>query len=56
MKRSRTLVAFGGTGLLIGWLALSPRLNAQVVGGTIRGTVADPSGAVVPEVQVKIAK
>jgi Carboxypeptidase regulatory-like domain/TonB-dependent Receptor Plug Domain len=35
-------------------LSLGARLQAQVVGGTVLGTVTDPSGAVIPEAQVSI--
>ena len=35
-------------------ICLAPRLYAQVTGGTILGTVTDPSGASVPNVEVSI--
>jgi Carboxypeptidase regulatory-like domain/TonB dependent receptor len=35
-------------------LGFSPSLHAQVVGGTIEGTVTDPNGAVLPGVKVEI--
>src|SRR5580700_513159 len=33
---------------------LSLNMYAQVVGGTIQGTIADPKGAVLPDVKVEI--
>src|SRR5437016_511205 len=38
---------------LLAILALSITINAQTFRGTINGTVTDPSGAVVPNAQVK---
>ena len=35
-------------------LSIGARLRAQVVGGTVLGTVTDPSGAVIPDAQVSI--
>src|SRR6516164_4672357 len=35
-------------------LTSAGRLRAQVVGGTVLGTVSDPSGAVIPDAQVSI--
>jgi len=40
-------------GLLV-CLAGAPETRAQVVGGTILGTITDTSGAVVPEAQISI--
>src|ERR1700738_5230220 len=42
--------------LLLSFLGLGLSLNlyAQVVGGTIEGTITDPKGAVLPEVKVEI--
>jgi hypothetical protein len=40
--------------VLIGLLALIPHASAQVVGGTISGTVTDATGAVVPNAQVLV--
>src|ERR1700682_481163 len=39
--------------LVLGML-ISVRLPAQVVGGTMLGTIADPSGALIPDAQVSI--
>ena len=36
-------------------LCTAPRLNAQVTGGTILGTVTDATGAAVPKVEISIA-
>src|SRR3984893_13065078 len=41
------------TALVLGML-ISVRLPAQVVGGTMLGTIADPSGALIPNAQVSI--
>jgi Carboxypeptidase regulatory-like domain len=35
-------------------MVMSARLPAQVVGGTILGTITEPSGAVIPDAQVSI--
>src|SRR6202047_49778 len=42
--------------LLLSFLGLGLSLNlfAQVVGGTIEGTITDPKGAVLPDVKVEI--
>ena len=42
--------------LIISTLSLGPlgRINAQVVGATLSGTITDPSGAVIPSAQVAI--
>src|ERR1700716_1113938 len=40
--------------LLLMGLGLSLSVYAQVVGGTIEGTVSDPKGAVLPDVKVEI--
>src|SRR5262245_44989203 len=40
--------------LLIGMIALTPTVTAQVTTGTINGTVKDPSGAALPGVSIKI--
>src|SRR4030088_882441 len=40
--------------LLLMGLGLSLSVYAQVVGGTIEGTVTDPKGAVLPDVKVEI--
>jgi hypothetical protein len=47
----------GGVLLLIGlfmFVVGAPHAGAQVVGGTIIGTITDPSGAVIPHAQVSI--
>ncbi|MCU1299649.1 MAG: TonB-dependent receptor plug [Acidobacteriaceae bacterium] len=49
----RTIVFRSFLFLLVGTVSASS-LHAQVVGGTIQGTVSDVSGAVVPEVKVSI--
>jgi hypothetical protein len=43
--------------LLVGLLVVlvgAPHADAQVVGGTILGTISDPSGGVVPRAQILI--
>src|SRR5262245_18776617 len=40
--------------LLIGMIALTPTVTAQVTTGTINGTVKDPSGAALPGVSIKL--
>ena len=48
--RERGLLLIG----LLLCLAGAPQTRAQVVGGTILGTITDSSGAVVPEAQISI--
>ena len=48
--RERGLLLIG----LLLCLAGAPQTHAQIVGGTILGTITDSSGAVVPEAQISI--
>src|ERR1700676_868241 len=54
-KKSMLHSAMVRTFLLL-LLGTSPslRVNAQVVGGTIQGTITDPNGSAVPEAKVEI--
>src|SRR5260370_18767267 len=57
--RGRTQVIRAGglasiVGALLIFLALCPDASAQVTGGTISGSVTDPSGAAVPGASVSI--
>lgn len=49
-------IVFRNASVLLAFLclAITPRLAAQAVSGTIVGTVIDPSGAAIPNAQVKI--
>lgn len=54
--RNHRILRFLGLGLVVGCLSIGPsinRLEAQVVKGSISGEVADPTGAAIPEADVR---
>src|ERR1019366_10114250 len=51
---SRTWLSFVATVALLLGMGTSSRLAAQVVGGTLAGTVTDPSGGAVPNAAVSV--
>ncbi len=54
LRRSSSTLAMAAAGTLLTFTALPVSGHAQVVGGTIAGTVQDPSGAVVPGAKVTV--
>lgn len=54
IRRLRRIIGHTVRVLLIASLCACAPLYAQVVGGTFSGTVSDPTGAVIPNVQVSI--